>query len=179
MKWLLSIWLLTAGIGVSYHVVVERRQKIKFLKEMEQSIGKMAYYMYQWHMPMKEVLFQMAREEKGILKTYYGKLRSALEEHKTEDFGRLWKEQSYSLWQEKCGERNCFGRSFGQEIRDVWAEAFFNMPMEPKAINRELQLRMDQIKIHREALEEKYKGEQKLVFTMGFFVSAFFCLIFL
>jgi hypothetical protein len=33
------------------------------------------------------------------------------------------------------------------------------------------------MKVYREVMEKKYKGEQKLVFAMGIFVSTFFCLI--
>ena len=49
--------------------------------------------------------------------------------------------------------------------------------MEPEALNKRLTERAERIADYVLELQEKYKGEQKLVFTMGFFVSAFFCLI--
>lgn len=179
MKWVISIWLITAGMGVSYHIVAERKKEIKFFIEMEESLARLAYYMYQWRMPVKEILFHMEQEEKGTLKSFYRNLEKAMEGRQAEDFGELWKEQSNSLWQDRYGVKDRFERETESEIHDVWSEAFRHMPMESEELNRGLHLRMNQIRVHREAVEEKYKGEQKLVFTMGFFVSAFFCLIFL
>ena len=154
MKWLISIWMLTAGMGVSYHVVAERQQKIKFFREMEQSLGQLAYYIYQWRMPMKEILSHMVQEETGVLQSYYRKLVEAMEGNQAENFGRLWKEQSNSLWREKCKARECWGRKSECEIKDVWTEAFTHMPMEPEVLKRELYIRIDRMKEYREAMEE-------------------------
>ena len=56
MKWAVFIWLLAAGMGVSCSIVTERQKKIRFLKEVEYSLRKLTYYMYQWRMPIKEAL---------------------------------------------------------------------------------------------------------------------------
>ena len=42
MKVLLVIWLLSAGIGVSYSVISERKKRVEFLGTMEQDLKKLA-----------------------------------------------------------------------------------------------------------------------------------------
>ena len=170
MKWLVFAWLLAAGMGVSYSVIAERQRKVRFLKEMEHSLGKLAYYMYQWRMPIKEAICRMVQEEKGEFQRYYVEVRDALEERQAEDFGKLWQEKSKNLL--KHAARVC------DEGQMLWTEAFVNLPMDVEELNRRLLFRINDMKVYREALEKKYKGEQKLVFAMGIFVSTFFCLIF-
>ncbi len=170
MKWLVLAWLLAAGMGVSYSVVAERQRRVRFLKEMEHSLEKLAYYMYQWRMPIKEAIFHMVQEEQGEFKKYYAEVGEALEERQAEDFGKLWQEKSRELFGDAAG-------AYG-EGQVLWADAFVNLPMDVEELNRRLLLRIDDMKVYREAIEKKYKGEQKLVFTMGIFVSTFFCLIF-
>ena len=48
MKVLLVIWLFSAGIGVSYSVISERKNRIEFLSTMEQDLKELAYYMCEW-----------------------------------------------------------------------------------------------------------------------------------
>ena len=63
MKWLLVIWLLCAGLGFSYSVVLERKKQLTFLGAMEQSLKQVTYYMYQWRMPVEEVIKHMIKEK--------------------------------------------------------------------------------------------------------------------
>lgn len=179
MKWAVFIWLLAAGMGVSCSIVTERQKKIRFLKEVEYSLRKLTYYMYQWRMPIKEAIYHMAREEKGSFQSYYINLGEVLEARQAEDFGKLWKEQSKALWKEEMREYLSLGTEGRyEEVRVLWEDAFMNLPMEVEELNRRLLFRMEDMKAHRAELEKKYKGEQKLVFAMGIFVSTFFCLIF-
>lgn len=187
MKCFVVVWLLLAGIGVSYSIVAERQRKVRLLKEMGHSLNRLAYYMYQWRMPVKEAIAHVAKEEKGILCEFYKKLGDTLAERQVEDFGILWQEQSNSLWKEQSSELvlgkahrgSVTGINSGyKEIWAAWSDTFINLPMEAEALKRMLLLRAEEIEARSVEIEQKYKGEQKLVFTMGFFVSAFFCLIF-
>lgn len=180
MKWFVVIWMILAGIGMSYSIVSERQKKVQLWKEMEQSLKKLAYYMGQWRMPVREAIMQVAREERGVLHAFYINLGKILEKQQEEDFGKLWQEQSSGLWKGQIhlqlgGEVECACRN----MRTLWTDAFVKIPIEPEALNHSLLLRAEEIEAHRREIEGKYKGERKLVFTMGFFVSAFFCLIFL
>ena len=58
MKVLLVIWLLSAGIGVSYSVISERKKRVEFLGTMEQDLKKLAYYMCEWRLPVEEADFE-------------------------------------------------------------------------------------------------------------------------
>ena len=78
------------------------------------------------------------------------------------------------LWRE-VGER--WFKNVPEEMQILWMESFEHIPTESEALYRHLSERAQRMKDYTKALQEKYKGEQRLVFTMGFFVSAFFCLI--
>ena len=179
MKWIVSMWLIATGIGVAYSVVLERKGKIRFMAEMEHSLEKLAYYMYRWRMPIKEAVYHMTQEEKGDFQKFYIKLLEALEERHAEDFGKLWQEHSKRLLERDRNGGSFCGKEGGeQEVQAIWTEAFVSLPIEAEALHKGLLFRVECIKEHREELEKKYKGEQKLVFAMGIFVSTFFCLIF-
>lgn len=160
------VWLLAAGTGVSYSVVAERRNRLSQLGEMEHSLKRLAYYMYQWRLPIKDAIAYAAKEEKDVLQKFYLGLHETLVQQQTEDFDMLWQEESGKIW-----------NHIPEEIQRIWNESFVNIPMEPEALNKRLTERAERIADYVLELQEKYKGEQKLVFTMGFFVSAFFCLI--
>ena len=166
-KWIVVVWLLIAGAGVSYSIVAERRKEIRHLKKMEHSLKRLAYYMYHWRMPIREAVEQTAKEEEGVLYSFYEGVKRGLEERKIQDFGTLWKEESSLLWQQKLPD--C--------IKKIWSNGFVHIPMEPEALHRRLTQKADEIAEYTEKLQEKYKGEQRMVFTMGFFVSAFLCLM--
>lgn len=171
MKWLVAVWLLVAGVGVSYSVVAERRNTLHQLGEMEHSLKRLAYYMYQWRMPVKDAVAHVAKEEQEFLHGFYLGIQEKLVKRQTEDFGILWQEESCRMWKRMCpGKRR-------EEIRKIWSDCFVHIPMEPEALNKRLTERAEKIADYTMELQEKYKGEQRLVFTMGFFVSAFFCLI--
>ena len=166
MKWFAVAWLLVAGMGMSYCIVSERNKKIHRLTAMEQSLKRLAYYMFQWHLPVKEAIAFTLKEEKEILQVFYTKLQEVLEQQSAEDFSDLWKEQGEKLFE-----------NVPQEMRILWMESFENIPSESEALYSRLLERAQKIREYTQELHQKYKGEQKLVFAMGFFVSAFFCLI--
>lgn len=167
MKWVLAIWLLCAGGGVSYSVVAERRQQILLLKAMEASLKQVSYYMYQWRMPVEEVLKQMIKEE-DLLQNFYVAVQTRLLEKAAESFGKIWQEESNKLPDfEKLSE----------EMKTRWSDCFLHMPMETGGMNEKLLLRQRELTKKREEMEEKYRGEQRLVLAMGFFSGAFLCLI--
>ena len=168
MKWFVAVWLLCAGLGVSFSVVKERRARITLLKEMEHSLKKLAYYMYQWKMPAEEAFRHVARDEKGGLSHFFQAMHTSLEEKKAENLSVLWQEKS-SLHIDK--------KNLLESAWVSWQECFFHIPMEPEALNRSLILRAEEIAACRAGLEEKYMGEQKLVLTLGIFTGAFICLV--
>ena len=166
MKWFVVAWLFTAGIGMSYSIAAERNKKIHQLVDMEQSLKRLAYYMFQWHLPVKEAIAFTAKEENEILRVFYNELQESLEQRKSEDFSLLWRENG-ARWFENVPE----------EIRILWMESFENIPLESETLYRRLSERAQKMKEFTQELQQKYKGEQKIVFTMGVFVSAFLCLI--
>ncbi len=168
MKWFMAIWLVTAGIGFSFSVVAERKKQVQLLKEMEHSLTRLAYYMYQWRMPVEEALKHTSEEEKDILQEFYQGILLALQERQTENLGQLWQEESKRLLQ---------NTKFSEEIKRLWQDCFIHIPMEPEELHRKLSLRVEEIEARRISMQEKYKSEQRLVLTMGFFTSAFLCLI--
>ena len=167
MKVLLVIWLLSAGIGVSYSVISERKKRIEFLSTMEQDLKELAYYMCEWRLPVEEAVGRMIKEGSSFV-FFYDAIHKRIRERVTDDFGKLWCEESKSL---------LTGVTLSEEIKILWKDTFSHIPMEPEAVKRQLYLKSEILSEKRKALEEKYKGEQRLVLSMGFFVSAFLCLI--
>ena len=167
MKGLLIFWLLCAGSGVSYSVITERKHRIDFLREMEHDLKRLAYHMCEWRMPVEEAIDRMVREG-GRFQFFYERIHKKLKEKRVVDFGELWCKESDHLFTEM---------KLPKEIFILWTECFFHIPMEPETVKKQLFLKSQVLSEKRSALEEKYKGEQRLVFSMGFFVSAFLCLI--
>lgn len=167
MRGLLVIWLLCGGIGVSYSILSERRKRLELLEHMGEAIKKLAYYMCDWHMPVEEVLGQMGKEE-GPFAAFYIRMQKIIQEKQTEAFGKLWQEESKKM---------PLLATATEEVRTLWTESFLQMPMEPEALRRKLMQCAENIEKAGRTLEEKYKGEQRLVVSLGFFVSAFLCLI--
>lgn len=173
MKWVAVIWLFCGGIGVSYSMIKERNMCIRQLTHLEDQLEMIAYYVMQWRMPLQEALQLAAKEEDGFLTQFYTNVIQALQERQKQDFGQIWKEESEKIWQEQEALRQV-----SKEIKYIWTETFVAMPLQPEAVCKRLIQRKDAIEAYRVKLQETYRKEQKLVFTMGFFVSAFFCLIF-
>ena len=167
MKWALVIWLLSAGVGLSYSVIAERRRQIVFLKAMEYSLKQLAYYMYQWRMPVEELIKQMIKEEQ-LLKHFYMAIQQKLLEKHVENFGTIWQTESVNMLKKERIPEN---------TKVLWQDLFLHMPLEPEGVHKKLLLKCSELTAKREEIEEKYKSEQRLVFTMGFFTSAFLCLI--
>ena len=167
MKVLLVIWLFSAGIGVSYSVISERKKRIEFLSTMEQDLKKLAYYMCEWRLPVEEAVGRMIKEGSRFV-FFYEAIHKRIRERFIDDLGKLWCEESKSL---------LTGVNLSEEIKILWKDTFSHIPMEPEAVKRQLYLKSEMLSEKRKALEEKYKGEQRLVLSMGFFVSAFLCLI--
>lgn len=167
MKGLLVIWMLSAGIGFSYSVITERKKQVEFLCNMEHDLKRLAYYMYQWRMPVEEVIGKMIKEESRF-RIFYEAIHKKLMEKYVDDFGKLWCEE---------GNKLLAGVKLAEDIKTLWYDCFLHMPMEPEAMKQQLFLKSEMLSEKRRALEEKYKGEQRLVLSMGFFVSAFLCLI--
>ena len=167
MKVFLVIWLLSAGIGVSYSVISERKKRIEFLGTMERDLKKLAYYMCEWRLPVEEAVGRMIKEDSQF-GVFYEAIHKKIRERFIDDFGKLWCEESKSL---------LTGVTLSEEIKILWRDTFSQIPMEPEAVKRQLYLKSEMLSEKRNALEEKYKGEQRLVLSMGFFVSAFLCLI--
>ncbi len=165
MKWFITIWILISGLGVSYSVIRERMCLLQRMRELEQSLNRLIYYMCQWRMPVKEALGQSAKEEIPWLQEFYLQILHMLNEHQSEDFGVLWQTEGEKLM---C---------LPEKIRSLFSKCFLQIPMEPEALKRRITERTEEIASYTKELQEKYKGEQRLVFTMGIFAGAFLCLI--
>lgn len=174
MKWFLVLWLLTAGAGVSVHIIKERRERLLFLSRMQQSLCQLAYYMYQWRMPVEEVVGKLCREEQSYeLKEFYGEIQKRVLERKKESLGQIWQMESRKLF-----ERNGLLRQAGMKQAEMlWCDSFLYIPMEPEALRENLLYRAEQLGRMQGRMEEKYKGEQKLVMALGIFSGAFLCLM--
>lgn len=167
MKMMLVIWLLSAGVGVSYSVISERKKQVECLNAMYQDLKKLAYYMCDWRMPVEEAIKQMIKEG-GLFGCFYEAIHKKIKGRHVDDFGALWREESKDLLR---------GIKLIEETKMIWRDCFFHMPMEPEAVKRQLYLKSEALVEKKRALEAKYRQEQRLVLSMGFFVSAFLCLI--
>ena len=167
MKVLMVIWLLSAGIGVSYSVIMERKKQTEYLRTMESDLKKLAYYMCEWRMPVEEAIEKMLKEELNF-GLFYKAVHKSIMERNVNDFGKLWQKESKILLSDI---------KLGESIKTLWQDCFFHMPMDPEAVKRQLLLKSELFLEKRKELEEKYKGEQRVVLSMGFFASSFLCLI--
>ncbi len=167
MKAIMAVWLLSAGIGLSYSVISERKHRVKLLHVMEKDLKQFCYYMCEWRMPMEEVLRQMIKEA-GLLRYFYSNILEKIRKKQISDLGTIWYEESRNMWTEIGALA---------EASALWEECFFHMPADSEGMKRHLELKSEAIEAKRIEVEEKYKGEQRLVFSMGFFVGAFLCLI--
>ena len=168
MRWVIVIWLLCAGAGASFSIVKERSRQILLLKQMEQSLRQLVYYMHQWRMPVEEAVRHTAKGENGILLAFYTEVLKNLSDRHAEDFGKIWQEKSKLLGQQE---------KIPKEVMKLWCDSFLHIPMEPEALKHRLSLRIEEMNTYRITLQEKYKGEQKLVMALGLFASTFICLI--
>ncbi len=167
IKTVLVIWILAGGAGISYSVITERRNRLLLLKTMEYCLKLTAYYMYDWRMPVEEMIKKVS-EEAGVFTSFYQNVGREISEKNAQNFGEIWKAEGRAFLKEK---------KISEDIKGLWAELFLHMPMEPEGVNKKVLLKYDELRKKRADLEERYKGEQRLVFTMGLFVSAFLCLI--
>lgn len=168
MKWIIMLWLLTAGFGVSYAVYEERTNRIKLLKEMEQSLGKLSYFMHEWRMPLEEALTQLLKESFPMFRSFYESVLEEVLQRKVENIGELWKRKSQDYFE---------STTLQKEIKEMWTDCFINIPMEPEALNNGLLYKREQLKAYLADLQDKYRMEQKLVWTFGLCMSVFLCLI--
>lgn len=168
IKWVIMIWLLIAGVGNSFSIMKERKQRLSLLKEMEESLHKMIYYMYRFKMPVEEAFRHVAEEQKEELKEFFLEMHHMLQNKTVDNMGDLWQENSKRI------EREI---SLPGEVRQIWENCFTHIPEEPEGLRHSLIRKAEEIKHLREDLKEKYESEQKLVLTLGVFASAFFCLI--
>lgn len=168
MKFIAILWLVTAGAGCSYAILQERRDKITLLKEMEHSLEKLAYFMYQWKMPVEEAFCHVAEEENGMLRGFYQELTEELDKREAGNLGCLWQKKSMQIWQHW---------KMSQPLEKLWSELFLHMPMEYERLHTILEQKTEEIAGHRKELQDKYKGEQKLVWTLGISAGVFLGLI--
>ena len=168
MKWIIMLWLFTAGFGISYAVYEERNHRIRLLKEMEQSLGKLAYFMYEWRLPLEEALTQMLKEPFPLFGCFYKKILEEVVKRNVGNIGELWEKNSLNYFQ---------NISLQKTIKELWAGCFINIPMEPEELKKGLEHKREQLKAYLTDLQDKYKLEQKLVWTLGLCTSAFLCLI--
>lgn len=168
MKWIVMLWLITAGLGISCAVYEERKSRIKLLKEMEQSLGKIAYFMYEWRMPTEEAFLKIIKEPFSMLNSFFIEVLEGIQKRTVENLGELWNTASDKLFE---------GVILEKEIKELWSDCFLNIPMEPEALHKSIGSKRDELQTYLMSLQDKYKVEQKLVWTLGVCVSGFLCLI--
>ncbi len=168
MKLVIMLWLMTAGTGVSYAVYEERKNRLKLLNEMEQSLDKLAYFMYQWRMPAEEAFTKILKESFPMLQPFFSQVLEGIQKREVENLGELWLIKS-KLFLETI--------SLEKEIKEIWSACFLNIPMEPEDLQKTIHMKKQSIQTYLESLRDKYKMEQKLVWTLGVCASAFLCLI--
>lgn len=174
MKWFLVLWLLTAGAGISVHTIKEREERLLFLGQLQQSLSQMAYYMYQWRMPVEEAVGRLCREEEAQkLQDFYAGILQKVLERKKESLGQIWQMECRRLF----GTDRLWKQAEMKQAKRLWCEAFLYIPMEPEALRESLLYRAKEIGRIQSCMEEKYKGEQRLVMALGIFSGAFLCLM--
>lgn len=168
MKVIVMLWLITAGFGVSCAVYEERKDRIKILKEMEQSLGKLAYFMYEWRMPTEEAFLKISKEAFPELNSFFAEVLEGIQRKDVNNLGDLWIVASNKLFERVLLEN---------EIQELWRACFLNIPTEPEALQKSIEGKRRELQTYLMALQDKYKVEQKLVWTLGLCVSGFLCLI--
>ena len=170
MKWIIILWLLIAGTGVSYGIYEERNHRIKCLKEMELSLGKLTYFMCEWRMSFEEALHQILRERLPMMRSFYEMVLEDVLKRSSATIGELWYEN---------GMKYLKDIAIQTEMKELWLGCFDNIPLEPEALKVCLNHKRNELNAYLEALQDKYKTEQKLVWTLGVCSSAFLCLMIL
>ena len=170
MKWIIILWLLIAGTGVSYGIYEERNHRIKCLKEMELSLGKLTYFMCEWRMSFEEALHQILRERLPMMRSFYEIVLEDVLKRSSATIGELWYEN---------GMKYLKDIAIQTEMKALWSGCFENIPLEPEALKVGLNHKRNELNAYLEALQDKYKTEQKLVWTLGVCSSAFLCLMIL
>ncbi len=168
MKLVIMLWLVTAGAGVSYAIYMERQNRLKLLNEMQQGLEKLVYFMYQWRMPAEEAFAKMVKEPFPMLHPFFTEMLEEIIKREVENLGDLWFSKSEIFF-----ERT----SIQKEIQEVWCNCFLNIPMEPGDLQRTILMKKEVIETYLKTLQDKYRVEQKLVWTLGLCTSAFLCLI--
>jgi len=159
---------MAAGAGVSYAVYEERNNRVRLLKEMEQSLGKLAYYMCEWRMPLEEAFIDILKEPYPMLIPFYKSVLEDVLKRNVENMGELWKRKSEVFLE---------NTSLEKAIKELWAGCLCNIPIEPEALKMGFQYKREQLQAYLTDLQDKYKVEQKMVWTLGLCTSAFLCLI--
>ena len=170
MKGIIILWLLVAGTGVSYGIYEERNHRIKYLKEMEQSLAKLTYFMCEWRMPFEEALQQVLRERLPMMRSFYEVVLEDVLKRTSATIGDLWYEN---------GMKYLKDIAIQTDIKELWSGCFENIPLEPEALKVGLEHKRNELKAYLQTLQVKYKTEQKLVWTLGVCSSAFLCLMIL
>lgn len=168
MKVIVMLWLMTAGVGISYAVYEERKNRIKLLKEMEESLGKLAYFMYEWRMPAEEAFLKMSKEAFPMLQSLFIEVLEGIQKRRVENLGELWNTASNKAFETMM---------LDEEIKELWCDCFLNIPIEPEALQKSIGSKRERLQTYLKELQDKYKVEQKLVWTLGLCVSGFLCLI--
>ena len=168
MKFIIMLWLLMGGCGISYAVYEERKKRLQLLKEMIQSLEKMAYFMCVWRMPLEEALAQMQNVPLPILHSFYQDILEEVLARREENVGTLWQRKSESFFS---------FASLSLPIKELWSASFINLGMEPEVIKSNFDYKIAELRVYFTEFEEKYKTEGRLVWTLGVCASLFLCLI--
>lgn len=168
MKMICMLWIMTAGVGISYAIYEERQHRLKLLCEMEKSLEKLAYFMYDWRMSTEEAFVKILKEPFPNLMSLFLEILEEIRKREVINLGVLWKQKSSTYFETTTLEK---------DIKETWCDLFLNIPMEPEDLKRSILGKRDHIKSYLGFLQDKYKEEQKLVWTLGLCASAFLCLI--
>lgn len=176
IKWCVMLWLVTAGGGISYSMIKERKQQLLELEQMETIICRLAYYMCRWQMTAGEAVDKVCEEQEGIWKQFLEEVCRGMKERSEDSLCTLWQEKTKLVLEKPMKADKTKGRKSRQDFA-LWYGLFVNTPMEPEELNRRLGMEAKKLAHMRGELSQKYKKEQRLIGSLGVFGGAFLCLI--
>ena len=168
MKWIIMIWVVVAGIGVSVSILKERNERLVVLREMQEYLEKLNYYMYHFKMPLEESVRHVSETGNHYFKDFLEEVGQALRSKSAEHVGTLWQEKSQAILQKS---------KLPKEAERIWTNLFLDLPGDPEILERHMAAKAEELKQCKDILKVKYMGEQKMVLVLGALAGAFFCLI--
>ncbi len=160
--------MMVCGLGLSHSIVVERKKIVSILGEWIGLLEQMNYYIGEFKMPLEEVCIQLKKQSRTVYAEFYEAIIEELQRKEELKFSRIW---------EKCSKDLIHRELMPKELLSLWDHVFDIYALDKEKQREEIASKIQGLIKLQKGLEEKYKQEHKLVLSLGFFASAFFCLI--